>query len=94
MLETPEDITINSFQNYGFSYLYFDEKDGEKEYVFEHPSKEDKNWQYTATYYWPSNDLNIVKEHKYSKDPVWYSVLDCKIEKIDDLKHIKRLVLI
>ena len=94
MLETPEDITINSFQNYGFSYLYFDEKDGEKEYVFEYPSKEDKNWQYTATYYWPSNDLNIVKEHKYSKDPLWNTVLYGTLSSLEDLKFIKKIVLI
>lgn len=93
MLEEKEDITINSFQNYGFCYQYFEEKDGEREYVFEYPSKEDKNWQYTVTYYWPSNDLNVIKEHKYSKDPVWYSVLDCTLSTIDDLKYIKRLVL-
>lgn len=94
MLEETEDITINSFRNYGFSYIYKEERNEEKEYIFEHSSKEDVDWFYTLTYYWPSNDINIIKEHKYSKNPVWYSVFEGVINKIDDLKHIKRMVLI
>ena len=88
------DLVIRAFKDKGFSFVYAEKVEEEIEYIFEYSSKEDDKWKYIVSFYTPDNEMNVVKEHKYSVKPIYYTVFDGVLENIDDLNVVKKLVLL